>query len=93
MNDPVTQYRITEAELAAKRECAELVFNYPGYTLEDALEMPIGDRRLLLTFARIHRSEELLENAGVLAASQSEKGYRKLTNELKNTIKQLTKQL
>ena len=37
-------------ERQIRREAAELVFHYPQFTLEDAVEMPDGDRRLLLTF-------------------------------------------
>ena len=93
MSDPVTKYRITEAERSARRECAELVYHYPGYTLEDALDMPVGDRRLLLTYARLHRAEYLLELTAAFAASQSKTGYKRQATELTSLIKELTRQL
>lgn len=89
----LTQYRLKEAKRSERRACAELVYNYPGYTLEDALDMPIGDRKLLLTYARLHQTERLLELSTVVAASQSEKGYKKISNDLKGVIKELTAQL
>jgi hypothetical protein len=89
----LTRYRVKEAQRSIRRECAELAFRYPVYSLEDAFEMPQGDRKLLLTYARLHRSEELLELLNVFTASQSKEGYQKLTNDLKSAIKQLTEQL
>jgi hypothetical protein len=55
--------------------------------------MPEGDRRLLLTFARLQRAELLIELATVIAASQSKAGYKKKTSDLEGVIKNLTKQL
>jgi len=93
MSDAVAQYRLNEAKRRIRRECAELVFHYSQYTLEDAIEMPEGDRRLLLTFARLQRAEFLLELTTVIAASQSKAGYKKKTSDLEGVIKNLTKQL
>jgi hypothetical protein len=93
MYDVLTSYRVRETERRIRRECAELVFHYPQYTLEDAIEMPEGDRQLLLTFARLQRAEFLIELTTVIAASQSKAGYKKKTTDLEGVIKNLTKQL
>lgn len=93
MSDAVAQYRLNQAKRQIRRECAELVFYYPQFTLEDATEMPDGDRRLLLTFARLHSAEFLLELTTVIAAAQSKAGYKKKTTDLEGVIKNLTKQL
>ena len=89
----LTKYRVNEARRAIRRECAELAYRYPRYTLEDAFEMPQGDRKLLLTYARLHRSEELMELVNVFTAAQSKEGYQKLTNDLNSAMKELTEQL
>lgn len=91
--DTLTNYRVKEAKRAVKRECAELVYSYPKYSLEDAEEMPVGDRKLLLTYARLHRAELLLELSTILAAVQSKAEYRKKIVDLKGIINDLTKQL
>jgi hypothetical protein len=93
MDDVLTSYRVRETERRIRRECAELVFHYPQYMLEDATEMPDGDRRLLLTFARLQRTESLIELATVIFAAQSKAGYKKKTSDLEGVIKDLTKQL
>jgi len=89
----LTAYRVKEAKRSVRRECAEIAYSYPTYTLEDAYQLPQGDRKLLLTYARLHRAEELQELVSALAASQSKEGYRKFTNSLKSQIKDLTQQL
>ena len=89
----LTRYRVNEARRSIRRECAELAFRYPVYSLEDAFDMPQGDRKLLLTYARLQRSEELMELVNVFTASQSKEGYQKLTNDLKSAIRELTEQL
>jgi hypothetical protein len=93
MSDAVTTYRINEAKRQARRECAELVYHYSQYSLEDAGELPAGDRNLLLTYARLHRAELLLELLNLIAAAQSKAGYKKKFAELEGVIKDLTKQL
>jgi hypothetical protein len=93
MSDVLTSYRVRETERRIRRECAELIFHYSQYTLEDAIEMPDGDRRLLLTFARLQQAESLLELTTVIAAAQSKAGYKKKTTDLEGVIKDLTKQL
>jgi hypothetical protein len=93
MDDVLTRYRVRETERRIRRDCAELVFHYSQYTLEDAIEMPDGDRRLLLTFARLDRAELLLQLATVVAAAQSKAGYKKKTTDLEGVIKDLSKQL
>jgi hypothetical protein len=93
MNDAVTTYRINEAKRSIRREYAELVYHYPGYTLEDAEDMPVGDRNLLLTYARLHRAELLFELLSIIAAAQSKAGYKKKFADLEGVIKDLTKQL
>jgi hypothetical protein len=93
MSDPVAQYRLKEAGRQVRRDAAELVYHYPQYTLEDVLEMPDGDRRLLLTYARLHRAELRLELTHAIAAAQSKAGFKKHTNDLEGVIKDLTKLL
>jgi hypothetical protein len=93
VTDAVAQYRRNQTERDIRRDCAELVYHYPGYTLDDAMDMAIGDRRLLLTYARLHRSEKALEQANILAAIQSKRGYSKLINSLQGVIKELTSSL
>ena len=93
MNDVLTSYRVRETERRIRRECAELVFHYPQYMLEDATEMPDGDRRLLLTYSRLARAELLLELTTVIAAAQSKAGYKKKTTDLEGVIKDLAKLL
>jgi hypothetical protein len=93
MSDPVTQYRLNEAGRQVRRDAAELVYHYPQYTLEDVLEMPDGDRRLLLSFARLHRTELLLGLTQAIAAGQSKAGFKKFTSDLEGVIKTLAKQL
>jgi hypothetical protein len=92
MSDAVTNYRINEAKRQARRECAELAYHYPQYSLEDAIELTAGDRKLLLTYARLFRSELLLELLTIIAAAQSKAGKKKLAD-LEEVIKDLTKQL
>lgn len=90
----LAKYRRKQAGREVRRECAELMYSYPGIpTVEDALEMPQGDRRLLLTYAAKRRQEDMLTLANVIASAQSEKGFKKLTNSLKEAIKQLEQQL
>jgi hypothetical protein len=93
MSDPVAQYRLKEAGRQVRREAAELVYHYPQYTLEDVLEMADGDRRLLLNYARLHRTELLLGLTQAIASAQSKAGFKKFTNDLEGVIKDLTKQL
>jgi hypothetical protein len=93
MSETVTSYRIRETERQVRRECAELVYHYPQYTLDDAVDLPIGDRRLLLTFARLQRAELLMELVNIIASSQSKEGYKKKTSDLEGVIKTLAKQL
>lgn len=89
----LTRYRVGEARRAIRRDCAELAYRYPGYTLEDAFELPQGDRKLMLVYARLHRSEELLELLNISTAAQSKEGYQKLAGDLKSAINELTEQL
>jgi hypothetical protein len=93
MEDAVTSYRLKEAERAGRREHAELIFHYPQFTLDDAAEMPVGDINLLLAYARLNRAQELLDLANVMAATQSSKSFKRLTNQLEGVIKSLTNQL
>jgi hypothetical protein len=93
MSDPVAQYRLKEAGRQVRRDAAELVYHYPQYTLEDVLEMPDGDRRLLLTYARLQRAEFRLALTQAIAASQSKAGFKKHTTDLEGVIKDLTKLL
>jgi hypothetical protein len=93
MSDPVAQYRLKEAGRQVRREVAELVYYYSQYTVEDVLEMPDGDRRLLLTYARLHCAELLLGLTQAIAAGQSKAGFKKFTNDLEGVIKTLAKQL
>jgi hypothetical protein len=93
MSDAVAQYRLKEAKRLVRRECAELVHGYPQYSLEDATEMPDGDRRLLLTYARLARAELLIELMNIIAATQSKAGYKKKFTDLEGVIKDLAKQL
>jgi hypothetical protein len=93
MNDAVAQYRLKEAGRQIRREAAELVHSYPQYLLEDVLDMPDGDRRLLLTYARLNRAELLHELLNVIAFAQSKSGYKHKKSDLEGVIKDLTKQL
>ena len=93
MSDPVAQYRLKEAGRQVRRDAAELIYHYPQYTLEDVLEMPDGDRRLLLTYARLHRAEFRLALTQAIAAAQSKAGFKKHTTDLEGVIKDLTKLL
>jgi hypothetical protein len=93
MSDPVTQFRLKEAGRQVRREAAELVYHYPQFALEDVLDMPDGDRRLLLTYARLHRTESRLHLTQAITASQSKAGFKKHTNDLEGVIKDLTKLL
>jgi hypothetical protein len=93
MSDPVTRYRLKEAGRQVRSDAAELVYNYPQYTLEDVLEMPDGDRRLLLNYARLHRSELLLGVTQAVVAGQSKAGFKKFTHDLEGVIKTLAKLL
>ena len=93
MSDAVAQYRLKEAGRQIRHDAVELVYHYPQYTLDDVLDMPDGDRRLLLTYARLHRAELLLELLNIVAAAQSKAGYKKKFSDLEGVIKDLTKQL
>jgi hypothetical protein len=93
MSDAVTIYRINEAKRQARRECAELAYHYSQYSLDDAVELPAGDRNLLLTYSRLHRAELQLDLLNIIAAAQSKAGYKKKFSDLEGVIKDLTKQL
>lgn len=93
MGDVVTNYRLKEAKRNSRRECAELVYHYPTFSLEDAEQMPLGDRKLLLVYARLHRAELMLELSTILAAVQSKAGFQKKLSQLEGVIKELSGQL
>jgi hypothetical protein len=93
MGNPVADYRIKETKRQYAREIAEVAYYYSQYTLEEAAELPVGDRRLLLNFARLHQAESSLDFLTLLAASGSKTGFKKKSDDLRETIKEITKQL
>jgi hypothetical protein len=93
MVDAVTAHRIKETKRSARREVAELVYHYPQYTLQEAMDLPVGDRRLLLTYVQLRAAEVIREHLINLAASGSKPGFKQRMSDLKDVINQLTKQL
>jgi len=91
--DLVANYRKKQLQRQFRRDCADIVFFYSQFTLQDAEALPVGDIRTLLAAARLRHAEWRLEELNIQAAVQSEKGYKRMANQLEGVIKQLEQQL
>jgi len=97
--DPVkvAQYREREFKRVignAKLSAALLCYYYPNqFSLESAVTMPEGDRKLLLYAAHYQKTSDALLQLSIAAASSKPKAYKKLSNQLKQQLKDIEKNL
>jgi hypothetical protein len=89
-NAKVAAFKRKQLARETRKDCAELVYCYPLLSLDEALEMPQGDRKLLLTYARLRRTEDQLAQLTAFATAQSERRVlSKTVRDLKGAIKEL----
>lgn len=86
---------LKKAEAQNRENFAELCYWYPQYEIEDFAtggkreDMPIGDIELLLNVARKQYYQDKLDTLYVLAAAQSNKGFRSVKQNLLKLIKKI----